>query len=91
MQTNKALILEVAQDQRLQYSARLILIWILLNPDQDHYSNHFLYQRLGLDKSTASVTLARLVATGYLQIDETLGRGWFSLAPETRNKLGGAQ
>ena len=84
-----ALILEVAGDQRLQYSARLVLIWIILHtPEKLHVSPGFFAHELGMDKATATFALTRLVAAGWAQADDTLGRGWFSLSPPSDRSTG---
>lgn len=83
-----ALILEVAGDQRLQFSARIVLIWIILHtPEKPHVTPGFFAHELGMDKTTATLALIRLVAAGWAQADDTLGRGWFSLSSATRARI----
>jgi hypothetical protein len=86
--TTTTLILEVAGDQRLQFSARIVLIWLILHtPETLHVSPGFFAHELGMDKTTATLALTRLVAADWAQADETLGRGWFSLTPTTRARI----
>jgi DNA-binding transcriptional regulator PaaX len=85
--TKNALILEVAGDQRLQFSARVVLIWLILHSEAHHVTASFFVHELGMDKTTALLALTRLVAAGWAQMDETLGRGWFSLTQATRDRI----